>query len=92
MGEPEEYLGQLKQCSVLKTKAPGMNVRKLGTAPVISRGFSSSPREARTALQVVGVNVDGILVHSTGRAEVNISYKEELTQETPGKKPLLLRQ
>lgn len=72
---------------VLKTKAPGMNVRESSTAPVISRGFSSSPRKARTLLQVVGVNVDEIPVHSTGRAKVNISYKEELTQETPGKKP-----
>ena len=69
-----------------------MNVGELGTAPVISRGFSSSPREARTPLLVVGVDVDGIQVHSTGRAEVNVSYKEELTQETPGKKPLSLRQ
>lgn len=67
-------------------------MRESGTAPVISRGFSSSPREARTPLQVVGVNVDGIPVHSTGRAKVKISYKEELTQETTGEKPQALRQ
>ena len=37
---------------------------------------------------LVGDNVDGIPVHSTGRSEVNVSYKEESTQLTPVKMQL----
>lgn len=46
------------------------------------------PSKARTLLHSVGDNVDGIPAHSTGTSEVNVSYKEESTQQTPGKKQL----